>query len=151
MNMSSIKIKLLFVLSFSILTGCAGINKAPEALDAKAKEFKVDPSTSQVYVYRNEYFGGAFSMPVTVDGKLAGETGPKSYFKFNLPAGEHVFTSQDDTSVFKLVTQLGKLYFIWQEVKMGFLGANSKLQRVSDSDGKKGVMESSLIESSIGK
>ena len=38
----------------------------------------------------------------------------------------------------------GKLYFVWQEVKMGMLSARTKLQLVSDDVGKKGVMESQL-------
>lgn len=133
------------------LGGCASIVKAPEHLDKQAKEFKINPNVSQVYLYRNETLGAALSMPVTVDGKLAGTTGANSYFKFNLPAGEHVFTSQGDESVLKIKTELGKQYFIWQEVKMGMLSGGSKLQLVSASQGKNGVLECSLIDSPIGK
>ena len=46
--------KLGFVLSLSVLYGFASVNRAPVELDAAAKEFKPNPSTSQVYVYRNE-------------------------------------------------------------------------------------------------
>jgi len=151
MKIAIIKKVFILVISLVVLTGCVGVVKAPPALDAKAKEFKPDPATSQVYVYRNETLGGAIAMDITVDGKLAGETGPNSYFKFNLPAGEHTIRSQGDQSVLKLVTQLGKLYFVWQEVKMGFFSANSELKLVSEADGKLGVMESVLIDSSVGK
>lgn len=143
--------KLLVVIGLLSLTACAGVAKAPTHLDQQAKSFKTNSKYAQVYVYRNEYLGGAFSMPVTVNGKLAGETGPKSFFKFNLKPGEYKITSQEDTSSLTINTKPGKNYFVWQEVKMGFFGANSKLQLVDDATGKAGVMECSLIESSIGK
>jgi hypothetical protein len=40
----------------------------------------------------------------------------------------------------------GKLYYISQDVKMGFLYARTKLNLVSDEDGKKGVLETQLAE-----
>jgi Protein of unknown function (DUF2846) len=133
-------------LMLAFLYGCASVNKAPAAADAEAKLFKPNPSASQVYLYRNETLGSALSMPVTVNGKLAGTTGPNSFFKFTLPAGSHTFTSQGDTSTLNLRTELGKTYYIWQEVKMGMLSGGSKLQTVSDDVGRKGVLECSLIQ-----
>ena len=38
------------------------------------------------------------------------------------------------------------IHYVWQEVKMGFFGARNKLQEVSEQRGKKGVMESKLLE-----
>lgn len=143
--------KLTIATTVLFLGGCASISKAPDHLDKQAKEFISNPNYSQVYLYRNELFGGAISMPVSVDGKLAGNTGPGSYFLFTLEPGEHTFTSQEDESVLKTKTKKGKLYYIWQEVKMGMLSASSKLQLVDESQGRDGVMESTLIDSSIGK
>jgi hypothetical protein len=40
----------------------------------------------------------------------------------------------------------GRLYYIWQEVRMRFLYARTKLNLVSDEDGKKGVLETQLVE-----
>ena len=94
-------------------------------------------------------FGAAISMPVTVDGKLAGNTGAKSYFKFDLPAGKHTFTSQGDKSILDLVTKNGRIYYIWQEVKMGAFSGGSKLQLVDEARGRKGVLECSLINSQL--
>ncbi|NRB42997.1 MAG: DUF2846 domain-containing protein [Pseudomonadales bacterium] len=130
-------------------TGCASINKASIEDDKAAKEFSTDANTSQVYIYRNESFGGAISMPVTVDGKTAGDTGPKSFFKFNLPAGNHVFTSQGEKSTLALDTENGEQYFIWQEVKMGAFSGGSLLQVVDQGKGKKGVSECRMIQSEL--
>lgn len=132
--------------SIVLMVGCASVNKAPEAANAQAKLFQPNPATSQVYVYRNETLGSALSMPVTVNGKLAGNTGPHSYFKFDLPAGSHTLTSQGTESKLTLTTELGKLYYVWQEVKMGAFSGGSKLQLVPDDVGRKGVAESTLIQ-----
>lgn len=134
------------VSSIALMAGCASINKAPAQADAKAKLFQANPATSQIYVYRNETLGAALSMPVTINGKLAGNTGPHSYFKFDLPAGSHTITSQGTESKLTVTTELGKLYYVWQEVKMGAFSGGSKLQLVPDDVGRKGVAESTLIQ-----
>lgn len=131
------------------LTGCASINKAPTSAEAESKQFVSKPNVSQVYLYRNETLGAAISMPVTVNGKLVGNTGPHSFFRFELQPGEHVITSQGTESRLTLTTESGGLYYVWQEVKMGAFAAGSKLQLVSDSVGKKGVSECSQIQSSF--
>tara|TARA_B100000768_G_C11023656_1_gene267142 strand:+ start:69 stop:518 length:450 start_codon:yes stop_codon:yes gene_type:complete len=141
------KIGLFFTLA--LMYGCASINSAPPEQDIAAKKFTKNPETSQVYVYRNETLGAALSMPVTVDGKLAGTTGPKSFFKFDLPAGNHTLTSQGSKSILDIETQNGELYFIWQEVKMGAFSGGSELQVVDEAKGKKGVSACKLIQSNI--
>ena len=130
-------------------SGCASINKAPASLDAEAKQFKPNPSYSQVYVYRNETLGAALSMPVTVNGKLAGTTGPNSFFKFDLPEGTHTITSQDDESVLKISTKKNEIYYVWQEVKMGAFSGGSKLQIVDEAKGQSGVRECTMIQSNF--
>ena len=141
--------KVAVVSSIALMAGCASVNKAPAAVDAESKQFKANASVAQVYVYRNETLGAALSMPVAVDGKVAGSTGPHSFFKFNLPAGSHTITSQGDESKLTLNTEPGKLYFVWQEVKMGMLSGSSKLQLVPEDQGKKGVAECSQIQSNF--
>lgn len=133
----------------TLVVGCATVSKAPPQADAEAKAFKPNPAVAQVYVYRNETLGAALSMPVTVNGKLAGSTGPNSYFKFDLPAGKHTITSQGDASKLDLTVEAGKIYYVWQEVKMGFVSGNSKLQVVADDVGKKGVLESTRIQATL--
>lgn len=88
-------------------------------------------------------------MPVTVNGKTAGNTGPKSFFKFNLPEGKHVFTSQGDESVLAVDTKNGEQYFIWQEVKMGAFSGGSLLQLVGKKQGMEGVSECTMIQSEL--
>ncbi|HEY8939241.1 MAG TPA: DUF2846 domain-containing protein [Cellvibrio sp.] len=137
------------VCTLALTTGCASVQKASPAEDIAAKTFKSNPDYSRVYIYRNEALGAALSMPVTVDGKLAGNTGPKSFFKFDLPAGKHVFTSQGKKSTLNLTTENGKIYYIWQEVKMGAMSGGSELQVVDQNVGQKGVKQCVLIKSNF--
>ncbi len=146
-------VKSVFILgaiaTLALTTGCASVQKASPQEDNAAKAFKSNPEYSQVYVYRNETLGAALSMPVTVDGKTAGNTGPKSYFKFNLPAGKHTLTSQGDKSVLDINTENGKIYYVWQEVKMGVMSGGSKLQLVDTDKGQKGVKQCTLIKTNL--
>ena len=41
----------------------------------------------------------------------------------------------------------GRAYFVWQEVKVGFVAARTKLHLVDEATGKKGVGETSLAAS----
>ena len=149
--MSYLKVltKMSFILALLFTYGCASIDTAPAELDAAAKKFDVNPEASQVYIYRNQTLGAALSMPVTVNGKSVGNTGPKSFFKLDLPAGTHTITSQGDKSTLDIETELGKNYFVWQQVKMGLMSGGSKLQIVDEEKGKKGVSQCKLIESNL--
>ena len=135
------------VIGAIFISGCASIAKAPASLDTEAKQFIPNANHAQVYVYRNETLGAALSMPVTVDGKLAGTTGPNSFFKFDLPEGKHTITSQGDESTLEIETQKNKNYYVWQEVKMGAFSGGSELQIVDEAKGQAGVRECSLIQS----
>jgi len=89
--------------------------------------------------------GAAIRMDVEVDGKPIGQSAAKTYFYTELPPGKHTVTSKaENTDSIEIDTIAGKLYYIWQEVKMGFLYARTKLQLVSEEEGKKGVLESDL-------
>jgi hypothetical protein len=92
-------------------------------------------SCIHIYIYRNETLGAALSMPITVNGKSIGSSGAKTFFKLDLPAGKHALTSQGDTSKLELVTEAGKLYFVWQEVKMGFFSVCVRRSRLDDGGG----------------
>ncbi|MFT4195432.1 hypothetical protein [Ottowia sp.] len=50
----------------------------------------------------------------------------------------------ENTEALALDTKPGGAYFIWQEVKMGFMQARNKLHLVDEETGRKGVAETSL-------
>lgn len=138
------------VVSALILSGCATANLAPKEQDIAAKEFKFQPEKASIYLYRNEVFGAAVPLPVSVNGKNIGRTVSKSYFHLNLKPGKYNFESQaEDISNLELNLEPNKKYYIWQEVKMGMWMARSLLQGVDESTGQSGVIESNLLATTI--
>jgi hypothetical protein len=131
----------LFLLLVALLvSGCASVPMT--SLDARAKAFIAKPDKSLIYLYRNETFGGAIAMTVSLDGKVAGQTGPQTYFLWEVEPGAHEVTSHtENVATLKLTTDPGRLYFIWQEVKMGMWTARSQLQQVDEETGRKAVSE----------
>ncbi|RPE86070.1 uncharacterized protein DUF2846 [Vespertiliibacter pulmonis] len=143
--------KLLIGLLALVLVGCAGGTKAPRQQDYVAKMFNVpSDGTSNLYIYRNEILGGDVGMDIYIDEKRIARTGPQTYILVNLPAGKHRIEGFAGRKPSVLTVNLlpNSLKFIWQEVKIDLLFAENKLQEVSDDIGKKGVLESQLLESS---
>jgi hypothetical protein len=127
------------------LVGCASVPMGDPQQDTALKSFSVKPEAAGVYIYRNESMGGAVRMDVELDGKAVGQTAAKTYFYKDIAPGKHIVTSKsENTDTLEFDAVGGKLYYIWQEVKMGVLYARTKLHLVGDDEGKKGVLESQL-------
>ncbi len=132
-----------------MLSACASVPMEDARKDAVHKTFSAPSNAAGVYIYRNENFGAAIRMDVLVDGQVIGQSAAKTYFYLDLPPGTHTFISKsenDDSLTLELVS--GKLYYIWQEVKMGFLYARTKLNLMTEADGKTGVLECQLAVAS---
>lgn len=133
-----------------MLSGCASVPMASVEGDAQGKRFAVNADKSNIYVYRNEGFGGAITMTVSLDGKVAGQSGPQTYFMWEVAPGSHEIASHaEDVSTLKLTTEAGKSYYVWQEVKMGLWMARSLLQQVDEETGRKGVLECKRAQSAF--
>jgi hypothetical protein len=133
---------LLPALLLLLLGGCASVPMTSPEEDKVAKSFTVKKDKSSIYLYRNESFGGAILMTVTLDGKVAGQTGPETYYLWEVEPGEHEITSvTENTATLKITTEPGKAYYVWQEVKMGMFMARSLLHQVDEKAGREGVME----------
>lgn len=136
-----------FVLFFS---GCASVPMATADTDAKAKEFKPAPGRASVYIYRNENFGAAIPMTLSVNKHTLGQTAAKTYFHVSVLPGRYTIESiTENVSSLNLTVDAGQNYFVWQEVKMGMWTARSALQQVDEAKGKAGVLESKQIASTI--
>ena len=139
--------KLVIIAGLSLtIVGCAStVPMATPAQDAQAKQFTAKPGVASVYVYRNEAFGKAIKLPLELDGKMIGQTGYKTYFYNEVAPGPHkVTTRAENTTELTFDAIAGKIYYIWQEVKMGMWAAKAQLQLVDEATGKKGVNESNL-------
>jgi hypothetical protein len=138
------------VLMTVLLAGCASVPMAPADADSLAKAFATRPDKSTVYVYRNERYGGAARMTVSLDGRVAGQTGPRAYFVWDVDPGTHEIVSQaENTDTVTITTQDGKDYYISQEAKAGLWGARTRLHIVTDDVGRNAVAECRLAQSSF--
>ena len=133
---------LLAVAGMVLLSGCASVPMASLERDAAAKTYQVQPGKANIYVYRNENLGGAIKLTLLLDGKLVGDTGPKTYYLLEVEPGLHKLLSKaENDSLLELNTEAGRNYFVWQEVKMGLWQPRTLLQQVDDATGKAGVEE----------
>jgi len=131
-----------------ILGGCASVPMASLELDNQAKSFAASPDISLIYIYRNESMGGAIPMTISLDGKTLGQTGPKTYFMADVEPGKHEIESfTENVAKISLDTEPGRIYYVWQEVKMGMWAARSALHVVSEEEGQEGVKECKLAQS----
>lgn len=131
-----------------LASGCASVPMADSKQDASAKTFAAPRDKAGVYVYRNESIGAAVKMDVLLDGKPLGETVAKSYFYVEVAPGIHtVMGKSENESSVRFHALAGKLYYIWQEVKMGILFARNELKLVEEKEGRAGVLESQMVSS----
>jgi uncharacterized lipoprotein NlpE involved in copper resistance len=129
------------------LTGCGTLQMADNNLDTARKTFAVPTDKAGLYVYRNEHMGGAMMMKVSIDGKEVGRTGAMTYLYQELTPGRHKLTSHaENEDTLELDAKPGTLIYVWQEVKMGLLSARSKLHLAAEEQGRKGVVESRLVQ-----
>ncbi len=143
-------INAILFLPIVVLVGCAAPIMAPQENDIAAKDFLPAKNRASIYIYRNENFGAAIGMPVTVNGRGIGETGAKTFFRLDLPAGAYTVGSHaENYSDTNLKAEEGKNYFVWQEVKMGIWKARSELKQVDEKTGRIGVLESKLLTSLV--
>jgi len=150
-NAPSLKNRCLLLLALCLLaltTGCATVAMMPAEDDTRAKTFAVNSGKANIYLYRNETFGAAIKMPVSVNGKMAGQTASKTYLLWEVdPCVYDISSITEKTSTIKLIVESGKNYFVWQEVKMGLFAARSELKQVDEATGKQGVAECARAES----
>lgn len=140
---------LIAALALPFFAACAGVPMAPTSEDTTAKTFTAVPGNARVYLFRDETFGAAIAIPVMLNGKLMGRTAAKTYFMWDVPPGDvEVSSIAEDTSTVRIKAEGGRLYFIWQEIKMGLWQPRTILHRVDDDRGREGVQASGLIGSS---
>ncbi len=143
--MKQLQFILLLAMS-ALLTACASVPMASFDKDAQAKSFASQKSKAQLYVYRNETFGAGIKMPLELDGTAIGETAAHTYVVISLKPGSYTLVSKSsDESRLVLNVKAGQNYYVWQEVKMGWLTGRSNLQLVDEAAGKAGVEQSKLI------
>jgi hypothetical protein len=144
-------VRLLRILSITALVvacaACASARLAKPEQDAAAKQFQVPSGESNIYIYRSEDIVLNTAIAVTIDGKPAGNTKQKTFILKTVPPGKYTITAQaENTDTIELVTEAGKNYFIWLEVRIGVITNHAHFHLIDEAQGKPGVRISMLIE-----
>lgn len=132
------------------LNGCASTSKASSEKSAAAKEFQIPSDMGVVYLYRlGRAVGAAGTTSVQVDGKDAGAMGPGTFYRWELPAGGYVFSckTSESSATVEINVEVGKHYFISQNVRMGLQDSRVTMKEVDEKTGKKMVSGYKLLVS----
>ena len=81
--------------------------------DSEAKRFESAPGAAIVYLYRADLAGGTGSSVLWLDGRLIGESLPRTYFRVSVRPGKNLLTAYaNDTGRLEFETKRGEVYFI---------------------------------------
>ena len=123
-----------------LLAGCASTPQATPERDAEAKQFIARPDAATIYVYRDDFASGEPATDDTVlygDGRLIGATLPKTFFRFDVRAGEHLLHGFGyDQGNLKVDTRSGEIYFVSLQVT----GGTSLFTLVKPETGKRDIL-----------
>ena len=104
---------LLTLLATALLAACAATPEAPLLDDAMAKRFESAPGSAIIYLYRADTPGGTGSSTLWLDGRLVGESLPRTYFRVSVRPGMNRLTGySSDTARLEFETRGGEVYFI---------------------------------------
>ncbi len=136
-------------IAVALLTGCASVPRASRDRDAAAKQFEAPPpGKANLYVFRDETFGGNWGATVLLDNRLIGETTHHTFILTQVNPGEHVLVSKAENDAnLTFVAEAGKTHFVWQEMKMGMWSARATLHMVDEQRGRVGVQACELVRS----
>lgn len=90
---------IVVILTVASLSGCASVQMASIESDRQSKQFSVAQGKSSVYIYRDENFGSAIKIPISVNDKIIGQTAP------------HVFSTS--------LSNQGKIKYLVLESQLG--------------------------------
>jgi len=118
----------------SLAAGLAGCGVAPLAspkADTLAKQMLPAEGKAVIYVFRNSPPSVGWTIPVTLDGKEMGVTGGQTYFRWEVNPGEHMIISKThDWSGLMVNAEAGRIYYVWQDIGVGFFVPTSRLSFV---------------------
>jgi Protein of unknown function (DUF2846) len=130
------------------LLGCASVPVEDAQRDAALKTFSIAPDQAGIFIYLNEFIGTAVKMEVWLDGVPLGQTMTKTYLYKSVAPGKHTITSiAENTDTLEVDIRAGSLAFIWQEPRMGFFRARTKLHLMNEAEGRAGVLSCRLAQS----
>lgn len=138
------------IVLISIMTvACATmntVNPMPAAVDTKVKNIQPPAGKCLVYVVRPTFLGKPFGGEITANDEYIGTTQGGMYVYAVLTPGDYKFkvTGHDNDSEVTIKLEAGKTYYIYQSVYPGLLKGTTKLEVVSQEEGRKALQECTL-------
>ena len=134
----------------SLAAGLAGCGSAPLAsprADTLAKQMLPAEGKAVIYLFRNSPPSAGWTIPVTLDGKDMGKTSADTYFRWSVEPGEHIIISYTETADGLVINaEPGHIYYVWQDIDMGFFQPRSKLRLVDRTTTEIELRDSYLLE-----
>ncbi len=131
------------------LASCASVPMESPQKDQQLKSFSAPQGKAGLYMYRPyAYVGSGVSNDLLIDGDKVGELAINTYLYIEVPPGRHVIAAEYQGaygSSIPVDAVGGQLYFI--SATAGFAGMQVKLE--NSQDGKAGVMECALAQSTL--
>ena len=144
--------KIAFIILISALfTGCASVKMESLEKSGQAKKFAA-PTTENagLYFYRSNFVGKALKRDIWVDGNCVGTSANDVFFYTEVLGGKsHVLATESEFSPNELsmFTDVGKNYFIRQNIKMGVLVGGAVLEVTPEDEGKEAVAKLEMATS----
>jgi hypothetical protein len=114
-----------------LLAACALGPAAKPEDDAKARLLQPVPDKAVIYLIRDRGDLYTANVKLTVDGKDMGESWPGTYFRWELPPGEHTIISYTyPPAALTIDTAPGGIYHVWQDINPGHQREHSQLRIV---------------------
>jgi hypothetical protein len=130
-----------------LLVGCAGAPLAKPEADVLAKLMKPVPDKAVIYVFRSQPVSAPWQIKVTLDGKDMGKTGADTYFRWPVEPGEHMIISYTENADGLVINaEPGRIYYVWQDIDMGFFQPRSKLRLVDRATAEIELRNSYLLD-----
>ncbi len=131
------------------LTGCSLVPLAETPRDAELKTFPVAPDSAGLYIFRNDAVGALVRVEVKLNGEPLGRTATQTYLYRQLAPGKHKIESvSENDETLEVDAKVGTLLFVRKDLTLGTypMFPATRLQQVSEEEGKKGVLESRLVK-----
>jgi hypothetical protein len=104
-----------------LLAGCTSVPHASHERDSEAKQFITHPNSATLYVYRIDFpVADGQDHVLYVGSRLIGSTLSRTFFRIDLPAGNHVLHGNvQDQGRFQVTALSGEITFISLNVTNG--------------------------------
>ena len=106
--------------------------------ESDIKQMAPPEGKALIYIIRVKMIGAAVKMGVLIDGVKIGDTRAKNFLYVIAEPGPHEIMSKAENKFkMELTLQPNTIYFIEQQVKMGFAFARTKLVLIDEKKGRK--------------